>query len=180
MWLKTTTLNKANRMEITLTLQKSKVYEEVAQTTDYTGAKIEGSSGEAYDRIRTVDADNAELNRFWDECRAEVARVFKHILVGEDMYSTASATTPTASGDYYKLKLNVASGLSGFGGGFNTSLTAGMQLSLFSFFVQAITAKWYTYANKGEAEAYTVRAAASLDDVKQKAFTQQKPTRPTY
>lgn len=167
-------------MDITLTIQKSKVYEEVAQTTDYTGSKIEGGGEEAYDRIRTVDADSSELNRFWDECRAEVARVFKRILISEDMYGTASATTPSANGDYYKLKLNVASGLSGFGGGFNPSLTSGMQLSLFSFFVQAITAKWYTYTNKGEAEGYTVRAVASLDDVKQKAFTQQKPTRPTY
>ena len=168
-------------MEITLTIQKSKVYEEVEKTTDYTGSKIVGDDdGTAYDRIHTVDEDNTALDRFWNECRAEVARVLNRSLSSEGMYSTSSAATMTENGDYYKLKLNVASTLGSFGGGFNTSLLPGMQLGLFSFFVQAITAKWYVYSNKGEAETYAVKAAAMLDELKQKALSQVKPTRPTY
>ena len=166
-------------MNITLIIQQSKVYAEVAQTTEYTGDRMVGDDG-SYERIRTTDVDNDELQRFWNECRAEIAESFQRKLVSEGMYASASSTTPTADGDYYKLTLDVASALGGFGAGFNTSLLPSMELGLFSYFVQGIAARWYTYTNKGEAEPYAVKAAALLEDVKNKALSQTRPTRPTY
>ena len=43
-------------INITLTINKADVYKEVAQTTSYTGAKMD-SDGNAYDRIFTTDED---------------------------------------------------------------------------------------------------------------------------
>lgn len=60
-------------MEITLTANRAEVFREVAQTTSYSGAKMSGDDG-AYERISTVDEDADELQRFWDESRAEVAQ----------------------------------------------------------------------------------------------------------
>jgi len=148
-------------MEITLTISQSAVLSEVAQTTNYTGAKMEGD-GTAYDRISTVDEDSPELQRFWDESRAEVARIMMRQLVSEVMV-----------GDSYTLKLNVSAS-------FDTALQPGMQLGLFSYFVQTIVGKWYVYTNKREAEEFIGRGKQSLEEVKEKSFFKKLPTRPTY
>ena len=119
-------------MEITLTVNKAEVFDEVARTANYTGAKMNDDAN-AYERISTVDEDKDELQRFWNECRADVARTFLRILASEGM-----------DGDDYNLVLNVSVS-------FDQALLPGMQLGLFSYFVQSIAAKWYVFTNKKEA-----------------------------
>lgn len=150
-------------MEITLTVKRSAVFKEVAQTTSYTGAKMDDDAN-AYERILTVDEDQSELKRFWDESRAEVAQTFIRMLVSEGM---------AADGDTYNLVLNVSVA-------FDKALQPGMELGLFSYFVQNITGKWYVFTNKKEAGDFTDRGSALLEEVKEKAFFKKKPVRPTY
>ena len=148
-------------MSITLTISQTNVLNEVAQTTGYSGAKMIGDDA-AFERINTVDKDENELKRFWDESRAEVAKAFARLLSSESM-----------NGTNYNLILNVSAA-------FDNSLTASMQLGLFSYFVQSITAKWYVYTNKNEAAMFAQRADALLDEVREKAYFKKKPTRPRY
>ena len=150
-------------MNIILEVSKSAVFNEVAQTTSYTGAKMDDDSN-AYERITTVDEDQPELQRFWDESRAEVAQTFIRMLVSEGM---------AQDGDTYQLVLNVSVA-------FDEALLPGMQLGLFSYFVQSITAKWYVFTNKKEAGEFANVGKNILDEVKEKAFFKKKPTRPTY
>ena len=58
------------------------MFKEVAQTTSYTGAKMDDDAN-AYERITTVDEDKSELQRFWDESRAEVAQALYGIRKGQ-------------------------------------------------------------------------------------------------
>lgn len=148
-------------MAITLTISQTDVLAEVAQTTGYTGAKMVGDDG-AYERISTVDENDDELKLFWDECRAEVTKAFARLLESESM-----------SGTNYNLVLNVSVA-------FDDNLKVSMQLGLFSYFVQSIVAKWYVYTNKQEAGSFAKRAAALLDEVREKAFFKKKPTRPYH
>lgn len=148
-------------MDITLTVNQKSVLNEVAQTTSYTGAKMDDDAN-AYERISTVDEDTSELQRFWDESRAEVAQTFIRMLVSEGM----------ADGEY-NLKLNVSAS-------FDTALLPSMQLGLFSYFVQSIAAKWYVFTNKKEAGEAANVGKGILDEVREKAFYKKKPTRPTY
>lgn len=151
-------------MEITLTISKGDVLAEVAQTSSYTGDKMVGDDG-AYDRISTVDENESELQRFWNESRAEVAQTFKTLLKSEGMNADDA--------DQYDLVLNVSEA-------FDTALLPGMELGLFSYFVQNIVGKWYVYCNKGEAGAYSDRGAVLLGEVREKAFYKKKPEPPTY
>lgn len=148
-------------MEITLTLSQSDVFTEVAQTASYTGSKMEDDP-KAYDRITTVDEDQSELQRFWDESRAEVAKAFKRQLVSEGMEE-----------DTYSLALDVPVA-------FDEALLPGMQSGLRSFFVQSITAKWFGYTNKKEAGVYAEAAKTCLDEVREKALHRKMPVRPRY
>lgn len=147
-------------IEVTLTIDKESVYEEVAQTTSYTGAKMDDE--DAYERIFTTDDDKSMLERFWSESKNTIANSLKRILLNEQ----------EADGTY--------SLLLGLSSSFDEALTDSMQRSLFSFFVMNITAKWYTFTNKQEATGYASEAATYIDDIMRKAFFKKKPTRPTY
>lgn len=146
--------------DIVLTVNKEKVYEEVAQTTSYTGAKMDDEH--AYERIFTTDEDKSMLERFWNESKNTVCNSLKKILLSEI----------EASGEY-QLSLGVSSS-------FDEALTESMNRSLFSFFVMSITAKWYTFTNKEEATEYATEAAIYMEDVMRKAFFKKRPIRPTY
>ena len=160
-------------MQIILTISKQAVLDEVAQTTDYTGAKLTGDeSGEAYDRIKTVDSDKSALERFWDECRSNMAKRMINLLADE-----------AESGDNYTVTLNVSASFpasTGSEAATHTALKNSMQDALFSYMVQGITAKWYVYAKKDEVEQYAARADAALDDMRAKAFFKKTPKRPYH
>jgi hypothetical protein len=147
-------------INITLTIDKGEVYEEVAKTTSYTGAKM--SDEHAYGRIFTTDEDQTMLERFWNECRNTVCNSMKKVLASE-----------SEAGGVFSLSLELSNS-------FDEALAESMQRSLFSFFTMNITSKWYTFANKEEATGYASEAATYLDDIMRKAFFKKKPMRPTY
>jgi len=147
-------------IDIILTVNKEKVYEEVAKTTSYTGAKMDDEL--AYDRIFTTDEDKCILERFWCESRNTICNSLKKVLLDE-----------TEDSSEYRLSL-------GLSNSFKKVLKESMQRSLFSFFVMNITAKWYTFTNKEEAAGYATEAATYMEDIMRKAFFKIKPIRPTY
>ena len=147
-------------INITLTVNKEKVYEEVAQTTSYTGAKMDDEH--AYDRIFTTDEDKSMLERFWNECRNTVCNSMKKVLNLE-----------SETDGVFSLALELSNS-------FDEALKESMQRSLFSFFVMNITAKWYTFTNKEEATGYATEAATYLEDIMRKAYFKKRPVRPKY
>ncbi|MCM1356433.1 MAG: hypothetical protein NC212_08520 [Staphylococcus sp.] len=147
---------------ISITIEKEQVYEEVAQTTAYTGAKMDGDE-DAYDRISTIDEDQGLLERFWNESCVAVCGKLRRFLKGGF----------TEESSKFALVLEVPSG-------FNPALLVSMQKELFSFFVMNITAKWYAFTNKKEAGDYAVSAMTLLEGVHRKACYKKKPSRPVY
>lgn len=175
-------------MEITLTLDKGAVMDEIAITTAYTGGKMEGDE-KALERISTVDEDESHLERFWEESRADLCQELIGLVSYEGMVdevvSGDSPTAPDSAQDesvgtgegvvpsHYELRLEVSKS-------FDRALLPSMRLSLYSFFVHNIVAKWYIYTNKKEAGEYADKASTLLDDIHRKAVYKKKPTRPTY
>jgi hypothetical protein len=152
-------------MEITLTLGKEEVMKEVATTTAYTGGKMD-TDVTALDRISTVDEDKSQLDRFWNECRADLCQELIGMVTFEGM--TTEEAMPQ-----YELRLDVSKS-------FDSALLPSMEVSLFNYFVMGIVAKWYVYTNKQEAGDYADKASTLLDDIHRKAVYKKKPTRPTY
>ncbi len=148
--------------EIILILTKEEVYEEVAKTTSYTGAKMP-SEDNAYDRILTTDDDKEILDRFWAESKNIVCNNLKKVL---------SSEVESESGEY-TINLDLSAS-------FDVQLTESMQRSLFSFFVANIISKWFVFTNKKEANDYMSEAATYMDDIMRKAVFKKKPTRPTF
>lgn len=183
-------------MEITLSINKEDVMQEIAITTAYTGGKMDNDDN-ALNRISTVDEDENHLERFWEESRADICQELIGLVTFEGMVKdteiigpvypvdpkdpivAASAASPApvlppfVISYHYELRLDVSKS-------FDEALLPSMKLSLRSFFVHNIVAKWYIYTNKGEAGDYVDKASTLLDDIHRKAVYKKKPTRPTY
>lgn len=166
-------------MKITLLISKDGVMREVAVTTAYTAGKMVGDE-KALDRISTVDEDENHLCRFWDESRADLCQELIGLVASEGMIvsseqsdDSANVDTSENSPSLYEVKLDVSDS-------FDEALLPSMELSLFSFFVHSIAAKWYIYTNKDEAGAYADKASTILDDLHRKAVWKKRPVRPVY
>ena len=151
---------------IKLSIGQTDVYDEVSQTTSYTGAKMmdnpKAGDKEAYERIFTTDEDRSALKRFWEEAVTVANDRFKFMFV--------SGTLPSA--DKYEVTLEVSKS-------FDKQLTPSIQAALRSYFVLAITGKWFIYTNKTEASEYMSGAATMLEDVLRKLYSRKRPVKPT-
>lgn len=146
---------------------KSEVVEEVAEATAYTGAKMTGNTEEGavngLDEVATVDEDAEMLvRRFGSEARAG----FVERMAG-------MVTDDQEGDDYWSFLLELSSA-------WNRALYDSMKLSLQSYFVWAIAARWFAYTNKTEAQAYADKAQAFLEDFRMKAYEKRRPERPVY
>lgn len=145
---------------VTIIINKEEVYEEVAQTTSYTGAKMENDE-KAYDRIFTTEGDRSQLERFWNESCVAVCETLKEFVQVERNEK-----------DRFEVELALSTS-------FDKALEPAMKKEMFSFFVTNIVCKWYVFTNKKEAADFSATAIGMLDGVKRKAYYRKKPTRPT-
>ncbi len=145
--------------EISITINRATVYEEVSQTTSYTGSKQMDNDAKAYERIMATDADKGQLQRFWDESRVDLCQRLKKYLKNETM-----------SGENLTLTLEVS-------GSYDDTLTGSVQREMFSYFVTNIIAKWYVFANKPDTSEYAVSALNMLDGINRKLCYKKRPTR---
>lgn len=150
-------------MNVILSINKDAVFNDVAQTTSYIGAKMDDTM-QAYERIFTTDDDKEKLMRFWDDSENLLCTNLKRFLVSEqETGSNANAT--------YNITLSLSSS-------FDIKLTRSIQNAIFSYFVASIVAKWFTITNKDEAAGYATEAAAHLEDALSKIYYKNKPQRP--
>ena len=155
-------------MEITLSVNKEKVYDEVAKTTSYVGAKMLGDES-AYRRIFTTDADQLMLERFWNETCSAVTEHLKRFVVEVSPHTSPDAVSITNN---YSLTLKVSEN-------FDNAIEDSINASLFSCFVASITSKWFKYTNRDEVAAYVTEGAGYLDEVMEKVCHRKRPVRPS-
>ncbi len=95
--------------ELTLIVAKGDVYDEVALTTSYTGSKM-GGDPDAYERIYTTTADQAQLNRFWTESGEAMQEEMRSFFV---MNITAKWYVFTNKGEAGQYSLDAAAHMEG-------------------------------------------------------------------
>lgn len=159
---------RTDMQNITITIDKSQVWHEVAKATNYTGAKMmSGDDPGAYDRIFATDEDREMMERFWVEACSIATNTLKPWLsdVGDQpIHHGVDISTN------YVVELSLSER-------YDPNLNDSVQASLFSFIVAAILSKWYRLTNKGETEVYAAEAAAQLQNVEEKICYRRKPVR---
>jgi len=155
-------------MDISLNIKKASVYDEVAKLTGYVGVKtIEDNIGKAYDRVFTTDDDKQMLERFWREACNSSTDEFKQFI--------STVTSPSNSqviddAEIYTVTMKMP-------GSFDNNLTPSIESSLYSYFINTITSKWFAISNKAETEYYKTESSLNGDEVRRKIFFRKKPVR---
>lgn len=143
-----------------LTIKKSDVYEEVAKTTAYIGAKNKLEDGKsAFDQVFVTDADLTMIERFYNESVDALRNVLKRFLTGE---------TEEKGSTKWTLEMPNR---------FDDNLLSSINSSANSFLVNSIIGKWCEITANDKVKEYADNAAALLLDIKDKAFYKKKPTR---
>ena len=144
----------------TLTITKSDIYEEVAKTTAYIGAKNKLEDGKsAFDQVFVTDADMTMIDRFFNESLDALRNVLKRFISGG---SGADGTIT------WQLEMPSR---------FDNNLLESINSSSNSFLVNSIIGKWCEITANDKVKEYADNAAALLLDIKEKAFFKKKPTR---
>lgn len=145
--------------EITITIDKTDVWAEVAKAASYTGDKMTDDD-KAYDRILMTDEDAKSLQRFWEEAVTIAnGRLKDMILRASDVH------------DDYEVVLMMSNA-------YDTNLNASVRASLRSFFIQSIVGRWYKFTNKQEAGSYFAEADVMMTDAMRKLYSRMRPRRP--
>lgn len=144
----------------TLTITKSDIYEEVAKTTAYIGAKNKLEDGKsAFDQVFVTDADLTMIERFFNESLDALINVLKRFISG------GSGVDGTIT---WQLEMPNR---------FDDNLLESINSSANSFLVNSIIGKWCGITANDKVKEYADNAAALLLDIKEKAFFKNKPTR---
>lgn len=150
---------------ITIKVRQDDVYEEVAKATDYTGAKLVNTDGDARDRIMAADDDLANLGRFWEESVSAANENMKEMLV-------SGKTTDMDGQKGYEAEIEVSKA-------FDKALTESVESTIRSYFIASIIAQWFKFANKNEAKDYFVQASDMMEAAERLLYSRRKPKRPT-
>lgn len=144
----------------TLTITKSDIYEEVAKTTAYIGAKNKLEDGKSsFDQVFVTDADLTMIERFFNESLDALINVLKRFISG------GSGVDGTIT---WQIEMPNR---------FDDNLLESINSSANSFLVNSIIGKWCGITANDKVKEYADNAAALLLDIKEKVFFKKKPTR---
>lgn len=146
--------------DLIITVKKSDVYEEVAKTTAYIGAKNKLEDGKsAFDQVFVTDADLAMIERFYNESVDSLMNLLKQF-VDEIVEDNGNI--------YWKLTLSSR---------FDIKMEPSIIRSVSSFLVNSIIGKWCEITAPDKVKEYAGNAAALLLDIKDKVFHKSAPSR---
>lgn len=140
---------------VVLTVSKDTVYQEVAKTTAYTGAKMKDEP-QAYDRIPVIEADKVQLDRFWEEACHTATQLFMPFLVTTDQEVDYVATLQMS-------------------GSYDANLNDSVQGALGSMFINHLIRKWFEVTNRGDLELYQQLEIDALRKLRSMIYYRKKP-----
>lgn len=157
-------------MDVTLSITKSAVMNEVAKQTSYIGMKITTANGSnAYDQVFTTNDDYAMLERYWREAvDAVTGNLHKFIKTVSDMPENQSADPE----EVFELVLSMPAR-------YDDNQTGTVNTALFSYFTHLITSKWLAVAHKEDAEYYERIATEKMREILFKIYYKKPAQRQT-
>lgn len=155
-------------MDVTLSVTKSAVMNEVAKQTSYIGMKITTADGSnAYDQVFTTNDDYAMLERYWREAvDAVTANLRKFVKT----VSPIPASQSVDAEEVFTVVLSMPTR-------YDNNQTGTVQTALFSYFTHLITSKWLAVAHKEDAEYYERIATEKMREILYKIYYKKPVTR---
>lgn len=147
---------------VTITADRTAIFDQVARTTGYAGAKQIDRDEHAYERISTTKADEDLLAQFWHESRGCLCHALRRLIEAEGM-----------EGEIYRLDLTLSEA-------FDEGLLPSVATDLDTYFVNDITSKWLALVDMDSATDYATAASRIIAEIQRKLLCKRPPKRPTY
>lgn len=144
---------------IIINISRIDVFNDVAKTASYTGAKMVGDD-DAYERISITDQNMELFNSYWNVAVSLLCDNLKEMI-----------QTITHTSERLTISLNVSNS-------FDISLVSSINASIKAFFVEIILGKWFEITNKQEFQARYNSGVEMLTDALRKLYYRKAPTRP--
>lgn len=155
-------------MDVTLSVTKSAVMNEVAKQTSYIGAKtITADGGNAYDQVFSTNDDYAMLERYWREAVDAVTGNLRKFV---KTVSQMPAGQSVDENEVFTLVLSMPTR-------YDTNQTGTVNTALFSYFTHLITSKWLAVTKKEDAEYYERIATEKMKEILFKIYYKKPVTR---
>lgn len=149
---------------VTISIDKQKVYEEVAKTTAYLGAKRISDEQDTYSQFATTDEDRQMLEGFWVECCNAATQTMKRYVVEVSEQAIGDGTEDST----YTATLQLPDT-------WPSALHNVAKSELFAFFAALITAKWLDVAGSDKSDTYGKLADAKQTKLSRMLFHKVKP-----
>lgn len=145
---------------IILSVDKRVVWDEVGKTASYTGAKGMADDAEVFERVMMTDEDQEALERFWEETASTATNLLKEMVV------TASITA-----EAYNVELRVSNR-------YDEALNESVERSLRSYFIEAMTGRWFQLCDKEDVNSYLTEAASRMESMLRMLYNRKGPEPP--
>lgn len=146
--------------KLTITISKAEVYEEVAKTTAYLGAKNVDANGKSlFDQVFVTDADKAMLERFWHSAMESLLYVLGDVL-----------RSSTEDDEGTELWLGMTDN-------FPMTMAEPLKSTAIEYVENKIIGEWCAVADKGEVEQYSNQSGALLMQVVNIIHKRSRPRR---
>ena len=143
-------------MDVTLSVTKSAVMNEVAKQTSYIGMKITTADGSnAYDQVFTTNDDYAMLERYWRETVDAVTGNLRKFIKTVSAMPEAQSVDET---EVFEVVLSMPAR-------YDDNQTGTVNTALFSYFTHLITSKWLAVAYRDDAEYYEKIATEKMREI---------------
>lgn len=157
-------------MDITLSITKSVVMNEVAKQTSYIGGKITFQDGSnAYDQVFTTEDDFAMLEKYWREASNATATNLRRFVKSIEESGATDTDLKLPQGSEVN-KQGVLTITLNMPTRYDDSQTGTIQSTLFNYFVNFITSKWLGITYKEDAEYYDAYATGNMKEILLKIF----------
>lgn len=146
---------------LSISITKSSIYEEVAKTTAYIGGKSLDANGKSlYDQVFVTDADREMLEGFWNDAINDVSVALESVL--------ATEKSDSREDEIFGLRVSSL---------FKESLVKTLETTAFSYVVNKIVADWCLVVSRDKAEDYLSKANALLVKMDAILYMRKRPTR---
>ena len=148
----------------TINISKQAVYEEVAKTTAYLGAKRISDEQDTYSAFSTTDEDRLMLEEYWVEACNAATQTMKRYVVEVSEQTIGDGTED----DTYTATLQLPDT-------WPSTLHNAVKSELFAFFAALITAKWLDLAGSDKSDTYGKLADAKQSKLSMMLYHRDKP-----
>lgn len=161
-------------IDITISIKKVTVYDEVKKTTEYTASKMSDDQ-DAYKRIAAIDSDTILLDRFFNEAIADITDVIKPFIISIPSNGTDEDNNKISDVFEFSADLQLPNL-------FEQYLLDSIESTITSYFVNYIVCQWYKFSNKKETQDFKILADNCIVDLRRKIYFRKSPTRqkPTF